>query len=345
MSEQNIKQGSSISLEPKTNEFLRLFLHPIRIAIHLKSTILIVSTFTLMVAMFAVASFVPFWIVQSSVFSRWLPSNLSINDLADASGFANALFSALAFAGVLVTLTLQMIELKAQRMEVADMQKGQMLQAHLSALTLRGSLGDEDADFEANYIAEFLRGEAMSYLESSNINLKWTILCAVNKRLSDINNLICNITRENIEDSCTRLSKQCREFCFFLRNICTGRKVGLTVEEVFALGTFQEVFMVLSEMTPLIKHYVGIGATFEQMFEIRSCMICEIQKSLIPIRNSSMQIFLQENIDCEMLKSLSSDSVSSLNKFVDKMNAKVVSMSLMSPESVPENEKPPRSTE
>lgn len=83
--------------------------------------------FALVVVLYILLSIFPFMLV------KMVPSlgEIKPNELGDSFGLANSFFASLAFAGVIATLVLQMQELKAQRQEMVEMQRVQMLAIYL----------------------------------------------------------------------------------------------------------------------------------------------------------------------------------------------------------------------
>lgn len=120
------------------------------------------------VALYVVFAFVPFVLVKQ------VPelAETSVNELGDSFGVANAFFSSLAFAGVVVTLVLQMQELKAQREEMVEMQRVQMLAIYLENERATASPSSERRfDFATAYpelIKRFLNAHVKAYLKNNN---------------------------------------------------------------------------------------------------------------------------------------------------------------------------------
>ncbi|MCB0321691.1 MAG: hypothetical protein KDD60_12265, partial [Bdellovibrionales bacterium] len=106
----------------------------------------------------------------------WLASitKMSLGEINDSLGLANAFFTMLAFGGVIVAIALQMQELKEQRnemklqreemiqMQQAQMQQAQMLQIRYSFLGKSDSR-DEHEEAERIFLGVFIKDEVDSY--------------------------------------------------------------------------------------------------------------------------------------------------------------------------------------
>lgn len=90
------------------------------------------------------------------------------NEFGDSAGLVNAFFSALAFAGIIVTLVLQMRELALQRKEMNEMQQVQLLTSRIQILCANEERNSEEElelqhlqKYEARQIKEYVRNNDM----------------------------------------------------------------------------------------------------------------------------------------------------------------------------------------
>lgn len=131
--------------------------------------------------LYIVFAFIPFWIAK-------IDEQLTVNELGDSFGLANAFFSAAAMAGVILTLYFQMKEMKAQReemhtqnemlelqrealdeqrKEMIEMQRTQCLSTKLNYLQ-RDMLSHEE-HLEREYLVEFIDRHVWKYAAQNEV--------------------------------------------------------------------------------------------------------------------------------------------------------------------------------
>lgn len=149
-------------------------------------------------------AFVPFWFAKPD-------GKLSVNELGDSFGLANAFFSAAAMAGVILTLYFQMKELKLQRKEMIEMQRVQLMPLRLKMLEDYGERNahnfqleeyehwrtesDIIEDFIGLQVNEYLTHNSMLTFEECLSRLSYQSSRIINR----IDSLLKNLSEPTIE--------------------------------------------------------------------------------------------------------------------------------------------------
>ena len=132
--------------------------------------------FGFVIFLWGVMAFAPFCILEHTSLLKGFPnatgtshsnpeligSDFTANSLGDSFGMANALFSALAFVGVVIAIILQMNELNLQRKEMEKMQGVQLLQARLTYLDNDNSIP------EVAFLRQFVDAQVKEYIEKND---------------------------------------------------------------------------------------------------------------------------------------------------------------------------------
>lgn len=103
-------------------------------------------------------------------FFAGVEGELTVNELGDSFGMANAFFSAAALAGVILTLYFQMTELKLQREEMIEKQRVQLLPILLKDLKEQSAQNPSDpgAQSAKDFSELFIRNEVETYIASNH---------------------------------------------------------------------------------------------------------------------------------------------------------------------------------
>ena len=143
---------------------------------------------------------VTFWLFNAFIYPLWVPSLSSRASNGDAFGAVNALFSGLAFAGLIYTMIMQRQELEMQRKELAAQRKemkesrGELVEQNriqAEQVVLRNKeLKYQRFDMEFRFLKGKLDNMKWSYANSTDNNSRIKQKNAIFKLEEKLNGLV-----------------------------------------------------------------------------------------------------------------------------------------------------------